>query len=112
MNLVIILLVIIPLMALYVAIRTDDELEWIFGLVVFNIAILFGVNAIAICATQNYEVTAIYEQKQYEISGLENKTSQEFYLDGKYRGNFIIGYGSIHAETETEMNYYYFKDNE
>ena len=99
-------------MFLYIEIRYGDEPEEVFSLLMVNIAILVGVNVIALCMSENYEVTAIYEQKQYEISGLENKTSQEFYLDGHYRGSFIIGYGSIHAETETEMNYYYFKDNE
>lgn len=112
MNLVIILLVIIPLMALYVTIRIGDDPEWVFSLVLFNIAILVGVNAIALCATGNYEVTATYEQKQYKISGLENKTSQEFYLDGKIGGSFFIGYGEIHGETKTEMNYFYFKESE
>lgn len=59
-----------------------------------------------------YTVTAEYEQKQYNISGLENKTSQEFELNGIYRKTFFLGYGSISAETNTEMNYYYFKENE
>ena len=52
------------------------------------------------------------EVKQYNISGLENKTTQEFNFEGEYLQAFTIGYGNISGETETEMNYWFFMENE
>ena len=55
-----------------------------------------------------YEVTATYELKQYDILGLENKKTEKFEASGR----FVLGCGSFNAKTETEMNYYYFKNCE
>ncbi len=52
------------------------------------------------------------EVKQYNISGLENKTTQEFKFEGEYLQAFTIGYGNISGGTETEMSYWFFMENE
>lgn len=52
------------------------------------------------------------EVKQYNISGLENKTTQEFKFEGEYVQAFTIGYGNISGGAETEMNYWFFMENE
>ena len=112
MILFIICVIILPI---FVVIVYDDfrDIEGFFWGVFVGSVLLTLLNAFAlICTDGVYEVTATYEEKQYNISGLESKTSQEFYLDGQYKNFFCIGYGNIHAETNTEMNYYYFKDNE
>ena len=53
-----------------------------------------------------------YEEIQYRISGLENKTLSNFDVNGEYIGAFTIGYGVISADSSTEMNYWYFKESE
>lgn len=90
----------------------DKFLLWA-GIGFFVLIIYLLIDTAVACGTGlDYTVTAKYEQKQYNISGLENKTLQEFELDGTYRKTFFLGYGNIHAETNTEMNYYYFKENQ
>ena len=113
MILLIITLVIIFLLWLFLKIvGTDEDFGSLVGAEFCAIAIIVLINAIVGDLFHYYEVTTVYEQKQYNIIGLENKTSQEFYLDGEYRQAFFIGYGSVHGETNTEMNYYYFKEND
>lgn len=111
MILFIICIIILPIL---ICIICDEfrDVEGFFTLVFVGFILVLILNIIPLIGTSGYEVTATYEEKQYNISGLESKTSQEFYLDGQYRNFFCIGYGNIHAETNTEMNYYYFKDNE
>lgn len=76
------------------------------GIFVLYFAILLVISFF-INATP-YEVTATYELKQYDILGLENKKTEEF----EANGIFVLGCGSFNAKTETEMNYYYFKNCE
>lgn len=111
MILFIICVIILPIFIIIVCEEFQD-FEGSFMSVGVGVAILALLNALATGIGTNYEVTATYEEKQYNISGLESKTSQEFYLDGQYKNFFCIGYGNMHAETNTEVNYYYFKDNE
>ncbi len=49
-----------------------------------------------------------YEEKQYNIQGLENNitTSQ------KTSGAFVLGFGYINSETTEQIKYYYFKVND
>lgn len=113
MILFIICIIILPILICIIC----DEFRDVegFSILVFGGVLLLALlNVFALIGgiTVGYEVTATYEEKQYNISGLESKTSQEFYLDGQYKNFFCIGYGNMHAETNTEMNYYYFKDNE
>lgn len=105
------------IITLVVAIITSNEFWeglFTFAGVGFIILCIYGVICMSVSLHTDliYTVTAEYEQKQYNISGLENKTLQEFELNGTYRKTFFLGYGSISAETNTEMNYYYFKENE
>jgi len=110
MILFLILIIISPIIAFFI---WDYEAEIAAAVLMIGVMLFSITNVIAYGITDNdYDITAKYEEKQYEICGLENKTSQEFYLDGEYKQSFFIGYGSIHAETETEMNYFYFKKNE
>lgn len=111
MILFIICVIILPIFITIIC----DEFRDIGGfsiLVIGGYMLLALLNVFALIGATGYEVTATYEEKQYNISGLESKTSQEFYLDGQYRNFFCIGYGNMHAETNTEMNYYYFKNDE
>ncbi len=110
-------LIICIIITLFIAIITSNEFWqglFVFVGVGFIILGVYGVICMSVFLHTDsiYTVTAKYEQKQYNISGLENKTSQEFELNGTYRKTFLLGYGSISAETDTEMNYYYFKENE
>ncbi|WP_288910951.1 hypothetical protein [uncultured Thomasclavelia sp.] len=49
-----------------------------------------------------------YEEKQYEIQGLENNIISKENLSG----DFILGFGYINGSTDEEIKYYYFKVNE
>lgn len=113
----IIICIVIPIIfGIIIAILGGDFEEVIEAISCVGIilVLIYGGTSILVLGITNakYEVTAIYEEKQYKISGLENKTENKFELNGHYVKGFIIGQGYINAETKNEMNYYYFKENE
>lgn len=83
----------------------DDFVGYIFC--VIPTLIIFEVIAFGL-ASQQIESEEIYEEKQYNICGLENKTNKEL----SFQGRFVLGCGRITGETNTEEYYVYFKESE
>lgn len=73
----------------------------------FILAIIYLILEMFFCSITIQETIGRKEVKQYNISGLENKTTQEFNFEGEYLQAFTIGYGNISGGTETEMNYWF-----
>lgn len=109
----IIICFVIPIILSVISYSQDDDLETA-GAVLISSFFIIGAVYLGICACFETQlgIPELYEEKQYNISGLENKTTQEFEMNGKYITAFTIGYGSVSAETETEMNYWFFKETE
>lgn len=74
-----------------------------FGFIALIIVLLLG--GLSSCFQV---VVREYEEKQYNIQGLENNitTSQ------KTNGAFVLGFGYINSETTEQIKYYYFKVND
>lgn len=49
-----------------------------------------------------------YEEKVYDIQGLENNIEQEYSINGA----FVLGCGYVSGSYESDMKYYYFKVDE
>lgn len=66
--------------------------------------ILAGIYMIVIL-NQPYEVIETYEEKQYDIQGLENNIETEKIA----KSGFVLGVGFASASETQNMKYYYFK---
>lgn len=49
-----------------------------------------------------------YEEKQYNIQGLENNITTNQNINGA----FVLGFGYINSDTKEQIKYYYFKVND
>lgn len=84
------------------------DLEGYFDYCICVVIPVLIVETIVFIGTSQVETELIYEEKQYNICGLENKTTQDYSLNG----TFILGCGKIVGETNNEEYYVYFKENE
>lgn len=98
-----IILIILILISIILGIVIDSDLgSFIFfvGFIVLMLLFLFS--------TVNTRVINEYEEKQYEIQGLENNIISKENTNGA----FILGFGYINSSSDEEIKYYYFKVNE
>lgn len=103
---------IIPIIIGCISFSQDGDSEGAFAVTVGSFFIIIIIYFIAGITLEREIDIKQYEVKQYNISGLENKTTEEFEMKGSFVTAFTIGYGSVSAESETEMNYWYFKETE
>lgn len=100
----IILTIIAFIVAVIIGIREYDmELSCcIFFLYILIIGAIFAIGL-----GSGQKIINTYEEKQYNIQGLENNIE----IKQKMQGQFILGFGSVSSKTEQEMKYYYFKSS-
>ena len=99
----IILSIIVLIVAIVISIHEED-FEGFIALIVFCGIVIGSIFALSLVRQKTINT---YEEKQYNIEGLENKTETK----QEIHGHFILGIGNISGETEQEMKYYYFKSN-
>lgn len=89
--------------------KFESAPEGIFmGLFMGGIFSMFVIAILLVGAEFRKETIRIYEEKQYEICGLENKTNTESYINGA----FVLGFGYVNGSSSETIKYYYFKCNE
>lgn len=86
---------------------TDDEAGLGFMVALIVVSTLYIIVS-DIAINNKVQISNEYEEKIYNIQGLENNISNDF----KIQGAFILGCGYIDAETTSEMKYYYFMVDE
>lgn len=82
-----------------------EIIECGFYLIFIWLILTFALYGMASCFTIQ---TKTYEEKQYDIQGLENNiiTSKDT------NGAFILGFGYVNSDTKETIKYYYFKVDE
>lgn len=75
------------------------------AIIVFGIIALLLLKLISLAFLEGINE---YEEKQYEIQGLENNIISKENINGA----FILGFGYINSSTDEEIKYYYFKVND
>ena len=100
----IILTIIAFIVAVIIGIREHD-FECTVALLFVYLMVIGAIFVIGIGIGQ--KIINTYEEKQYNIQGLENNIE----IKQEMHGHFILGFGSVSGKTEQEMKYYYFKSN-
>ena len=100
--------IILTIIALIVAIIKgihEQNFEYTVALLFIYLMVIGAIFIIGLAVGQKTINT--YEEKQYNIQGLENNIE----IKQEMHGHFILGFGSVSSKTEQEMKYYYFKSN-
>lgn len=80
----------------------------LYGLVAGAFLSFIAIVLLTIISMFIQEETMVYEEKQYEIYGLENKTN----VESKINGTFILGFGHVGGSSSEKIKYYYFRSDE
>lgn len=101
------LIIIIISLIIGVSVGINDDIETGFACFA-GMSILLIIICLIICSCMPIENIGQYEEKQYDIQGLKNKTNTE----KDAFGVFVLGIGYAKSEENKIEKYYYFKVNE
>lgn len=109
MGWLVISIIIIVISMIIIGIETNSIVEGILkGLLVGIMISMLVIALFCIVAAFNQQEIGTYEEKQYEITGLENKTNTESNING----SFLLGFGYVSGSSSEKMKYYYFRTDE
>lgn len=101
---IIILTIIVLIIAIIIGVKEGDMS--LIGFLLFMYSLIVAAIFVICCAAGGTTINT-YEEKKYNIQGLENNLE----IKQEMHGYFVLGFGSVSGKTEQEMKYYYFKSN-
>ncbi len=109
MGWIILIIIIVFICIVWVSLDIHDIVEGIFegGLLGLMISI-FVLGFLVLISMGEEQIINTYEEKQYNICGLENKNSMESNINAR----FFLGFGYVNGNTIETMKYYYFRVDE